>query len=190
MFVLPLETASKPVLAENQEHASEGVAADSNKDEVDGADLEEWFREIRGMMTDDEREPPDEEVLPHSREEAPGSHVDDDRVQAECESEVAGMKWQEIVFTELLDTKTPKSVCQAVGRIHAQLVELGLPLLRIHADSGKEFTEPPLRDHYAGERGIRLTHAPPTEHDSNGRVENVVKRLKKPGEGQHPAGRW
>ena len=81
------------------------------------------------------------------------------------------------MFTEMLDSKSPAAVCQAVGKIHAQLVEYGFPLVRIHADAGKEFTEPPLRK-YTGDRGIMLTHAPPTEHNSNGRVENAIKRLK------------
>ena len=82
----------------------------------------------------------------------------------DLEKEAAGMAWREIVFVELLDTKTPKSLCLAVGRIHAQLVELGFPLVRIHADAGTEFADDRLKE-YASSRGILLTLAPPTEHD-------------------------
>ena len=96
----------------------------------------------------------------HDPVDGEGSQVDSARdiIQEVYAGEAKGLKWAEVVFTELLDNKTPKAVARAVGRIHAQLTEMGFPLARIHGDAGREFTEPPLRN-YAAERGILFSHA-------------------------------
>ncbi|CAE7226193.1 unnamed protein product [Symbiodinium sp. CCMP2592] len=194
VLVVPVDAQGKPVLGEDQEQAS-GEDKDACVRDVDPdfeelqKDVDEWF----GALADDasevyegpealwEGENLEAEVpLEGERLDAPEVGGPEDawaKQQSDYEKEAEGMAWREVVFVELLDRKTPQSVCLAVGRIHAQLVELGFPLARIHADAGTEFTDERLRE-YAASRGILLTLAPPTEHDSNGRVENVVKRLK------------
>ena len=184
-LVVPVDARGRPVLGEDQEQAP---AADDDKDagapDVDQdledllEDIDEWFGVsgdgVSAIQVNSEIQ------LEGERLDAPaGESLQDAQGQQtfDLEKEAAGMAWREIVFVELLDTKTPKSVCLAVGRIHAQLVELGFPLVRIHADAGTEFADDRLKE-YASSRGILLTLAPPTEHDSNGRIENVIKRLK------------
>ncbi|CAE7949334.1 abcG4 [Symbiodinium sp. KB8] len=163
-LVVPVDARGKPVLGEDQEQAP---AADDDKDagapDVDQdlgdllKDIDEWFGApgdgVSAIQVNSEIQ------LEGERLDAPaGESLQDAQGQQtfDLEKEAAGMAWREIVFVELLDTKTPKSVCLAVGRIHAQLVELGFPLVRIHADAGTEFADDRLKE-YASSRGILLT---------------------------------
>ena len=76
-----------------------------------------------------------------------------------------------------LKRKTPTEVEQGLARILAELSTLGLPVARIHTDSGTEFVNPLMRKMVTKHQLLQTCSAP-EEHNSNGRVENVVQRLK------------
>ena len=83
----------------------------------------------------------------------------------------------ELVFVEPLDSKSPGEVAGALGRILAQLAVLQLPVVRVHTDAGSEFMSLPFR-RFVDSKGLLHTAAAPQDHNANGRVENVVRRLK------------
>ncbi|CAE7939580.1 unnamed protein product [Symbiodinium necroappetens] len=91
--------------------------------------------------------------------------------------EVEGLHWRELVFVEAMRRKTPTSVAQFTSKILGEIRELGFPVTRIHSDAGSEFITPQMRA-LAARNDIRQTCAAPEEHDSNGRIENVIKRMK------------
>ena len=185
-YLLPVTQDGKPLLTEAQE---QGTAEEEAEMAELSQEVRDWFDDLSAGAEDHEEG--DAEAAAEARvcgiqkEGVPSGVEGDDSggksagdvIQEVYAGEAKGLKWSELVFTELLDNKAPKTVTRAIGRIHAQLIELGLPLARTHGDAGREFTEPPLRD-YAAERGIMFSHAAPTEHDSNGRVENTIRRLK------------
>ena len=99
------------------------------------------------------------------------------KLDDEADAENRPIKMVELVFVEPLDSKGPNEVAHATARICAQLEVLKLPIARIHTDAGSEFISTPFR-RFVDARGILHTAAAPQEHNSNGRVENVVRRLK------------
>ena len=96
---------------------------------------------------------------------------------SERQCAVPGLKWKEIIFTEPVRRKTPAAVEQALSKIILEIAELGLPVNRIHSDSGTEFVNPLMR-RLTTKYGLRQTCSAPEEHNSNGRIENVVRRVK------------
>ena len=96
---------------------------------------------------------------------------------AERECKVSGLRWKEIVFTEPIRRKTPAAAEQAVNKNILEIVELGFHITRIHSDSGSEFINDHMR-RLANKYSLKQTCSAPEEHNSNGRIENVVQRLK------------
>ena len=99
----------------------------------------------------------------------------DGLTKAQKECEVPGLRWKEVIFVEPIKRKTP--VEEALTRILTTLHEIGLPVSRIHSDSGTEFISPNMRK-LVTRHSIRQTCSAPEEHNSNGRIENVIQRLK------------
>ncbi|CAE7378845.1 unnamed protein product, partial [Symbiodinium sp. KB8] len=127
-------------------------------------DLAAWFGDER--CAKDESPPAGRELLARCAED-----------EAQLEADAGSIKMVELVFVEALDTKAPTEVAHAAARIMAKLQALKLPVVKVHTDSGSEFVSAPFR-RFVDARGILHTVAAPQEHNSNGRVENVVRRLK------------
>ena len=187
VLTVPVDQHGRPVLGDKQEQdkAKEGDKDHGPEILPPGGiwDDAEWVEE---MLVDKVRAQAEQESEQDQTEGEREREISDKGPEGELELEVEQpkhlgpdpeLRWKEIVFVELLDRKTPKSTLLGIGRIHAQLIELGLPLTRIHTDSGTEFVTEELRE-YTASRDITLTHSAPEEHDSNGRAENVVRRLK------------
>ena len=197
VLTVPVDQHGKPVLGDKQEQdqAKEGHKDYGPELSPPGGiwDDEEWVEE---MLVDKVRAQAEQECEHDQPEVEHEREMSDEGKEGEraVESKAVGagepnqqqpkplepdpeLRWKEIVFVELLDRKTPKSTLLGIGRIHAQLIELGFPITRIHTDSGTEFVTEELRE-YTAARNITLTHSAPEEHDSNGRAENVVRRLK------------
>ena len=62
-------------------------------------------------------------------------------------------------------------------KILTELEQLGLPVTRIHTDSGTDFVSPQMR-RLATRLHLKHTCSAPEEHNSNGRIENIVRRIK------------
>ena len=132
-----------------------GGVFEEGDDEIPLRELEEWFggapRPHESLKKGDEK----------------------DEVCDDPES----IRMVELVFVEPLDSKSPGEVAGALGRILAQLAVLQLPVVRVHTDAGSEFMSLPFR-RLVDSKGLVHTAAAPQDHNANGRVENVVRRLK------------
>ena len=78
---------------------------------------------------------------------------------------------------ELEEEESCTAIEEAVARIIRDVKELGFPISRIHSDSGAEFISPNMR-RIAMRHHLKQTRSAPEEHNSNGRIENVVVTLK------------
>ena len=138
-------------------------------DPPDPCELEEWFEDVSHV--------------PHpasSLDKGLLARCEEDAVEAEERDEASlfgPVRMVELVFVEPLDSKSPGDVAGALGRIFAQLAVLHLPVVRVHTDAGSEFLSQPFR-RFVDSKGVLHTAAAPQDHNANGRVENVVRRLK------------
>ena len=138
-------------------------------DPPDPCELEEWFEDVSHV--------------PHpasSLDKGLLARCEEDAVEAEERDEASlfgPVRMVELVFVEPLDSKSPGEVAGALGRIFAQLAVLQLPVVRVHTDAGSEFLSQPFR-RFVDSKGVLHTAAAPQDHNANGRVENVVRRLK------------
>ena len=185
--VVPVDGKGKPVLGPEQQQAeaAEDTAVEADEELADYEPTE---------MPDDENHIniPLEELFGPDVEEAPlvGKALQeyeeclkacqqdaDELTAATKECKVDGLAWKEVVFVETLRRKTPAATAQALTRILTQAHELGLPVVRLHTDSGSEYVNPQIRK-MATRFQLKQTCAAPEEHNSNGRIENIVQRVK------------
>ena len=146
-----------------------GGNADPDDYPPDPCELEEWFEDVSHV--------------PHpasSLDKGLLARCEEDAVEAEERDEASlfgPVRIVELVFVEPLDSKSPGEVAGALGRIFAQLAVLQRPVVRVHTDAGSEFLSQPFR-RFVDSKGVLHTAAAPQDHNANGRVENVVCRLK------------
>ena len=155
--------------AEGGDGAPDDCEGYEPSDPPDPCELEEWFEDVSHV--------------PHpasSLDKGLLARCEEDAVEAEERDEASlfgPVRMVELVFVEPLDSKSPGEVAGALGRIFAQLAVLQLPVARVHTDAGSEFLSQPFR-RFVDSKGVLHTAAAPQDHNANGRVENVVRRLK------------
>ena len=116
-----------------------------------------------------DQEMPDQAALEACEEDAYAMSLE------EKECAVKGLQWKEVVFTEMMKKKTPVAVEQALVRIIAELTQLGLPISRFHSDSGTDFIVSPQMRKLVTRLNMKQTCSASEEHNSNGRIENIVQ---------------
>ena len=153
----------------NKEVASAQAGSDAD-DEGEGPS--DFWDEISGHAHPDnlEAEMLDQAALEACEEDAYAMSPE------EKECAVKGLQWKEVVFTEMMKKKIV-AVEQALVRIIAELTQLGLPISRFHSDSGTDFVSPQMRK-LVTRLNMKQTCSAPEEHNSTGRIENIVGRLK------------
>ena len=173
-LLVPVDDKGRPVMGEEQVHAeevqearAEGDNPPDHKPEIDDP-LEDITQH---EVVEDAVPEPDEQAVEACEQDAQGLSP------AEKLCHVPGMRWKELVFTEPMKRKSPAAVEHSLTKIILEIRELGFPVVRIHSDSGSEFISQHMR-RLVTKYGIRQTCSAPEEHNSNGRIENVVRRLK------------
>ena len=179
-LLVPVDAHGKPVLGENQQHhtveedqATRETITEERDVPAPADDLPAWedlWGEI-SALDDGEPAEADPEALERCRKDG------EEMSAEERMCVVPGLKWKEVVFTENVKRKSPAAIEEAVARIIREVKELGFPIHRIHSDSGAEFVSPNMRK-LAMRHHLKQTCSAPEEHNSNGRIENVVLRLK------------
>eukprot|EP00439_Symbiodinium_sp_Y106_P055609 s1913_g7.t1 len=81
------------------------------------------------------------------------------------------------VLTEAVTSKRQQEVASAVGRMYARIISDGLSVQRVHTDRGREYNNETLRT-WCAKFGIHKTRAFAEEHQSNGRAEAAIMRIK------------
>eukprot|EP00439_Symbiodinium_sp_Y106_P072524 s1692_g13.t1 len=81
------------------------------------------------------------------------------------------------VLTEAVTSKRQQEVACAVGRMYARILSDGLSVQRLHTDRGREYNNETLRA-WCAKFGIHKTLAFAEEHQSNGRAEAAIMRVK------------
>ena len=182
VYLLPLDRFGRPLLSEAQQKQVQNEGYIS-KVTAAGAEVEAGL----GAFSDDElaedldgllQTPDPESVRDASvREESVEKDVAVDKDPSEPEEGISELKFVEVPFVRLLNSKRPGEVAEAISSIANELKRYGFPLTRIHTDSGSEFTTGPLAK-LAHQRDWTLSHAGPEEPNSAGRAENAIRRLK------------
>ena len=179
-LVVPVDDKGRP--ADQEQAADKGDSNEKHEEEDkpepehDGpsAEAEDILEELREAFRDDDD--PDERPVHEPAMKA--CHEDArDLTDAERQCMVKGLKWKELIFTEPVRRKNPASVEQALTKIILEIAELGFPITRLHGDHGAEFVNMYVR-RMATKYSLRQTCSAPEEHNSNGRIENVIQRLK------------
>ena len=83
----------------------------------------------------------------------------------------------DFVYTEAVESKKQQVVLGAISRMYARAVADGFSVQRIHTDRGKEFNNSALRA-FCQKLGLHQTFAIPEEHQTNGRAEGAILRIK------------
>ena len=81
------------------------------------------------------------------------------------------------VYLEPIPSKNTADVLHAVGKMYAAARSDGFDVRRLHSDRGKEFFNNPMKV-WCTRHGIHKTYALPEEHQSNGRAEGAIMRVK------------
>ena len=179
VYLLPLDRFGGPLLSEAQREQvqNEGYISKVKSETVEGeAGLgvfsdSELAEDLDGLL----HIPDPESVRDESvREEAVEK---DGFVELKPDEEQPHIRFVEIPFVQLLDTKRPSEVANGISAIASRLRSYGFPITRVHTDAGREFTSGPL-EKLARSRGWEFSHAGPQEPNSAGRAENAVRRLK------------
>ena len=179
-LVVPVDATGKPVLGPEQRQANEEKHQPHNPEGPGGSEADDEA-ELPVDLWDELQGPPDRDdhEAVELNQEALEACVEDAYAMSKDEREctVQGLRWKEVVFTEMMRRKTPAAVEQGLVRILTELEQLGLPVTRIHSDSGTDFVSPQMR-RLVTRLNLKQTCSAPEEHNSNGRIENVVQRLK------------
>ena len=182
-LLVPVDGKGRPVLGPDQKQEElspderEALKPlDEGQDEP-GDDSQD--NEYAGLWAFEDDNIPNDEPEPAVKEQAMDACKEDAKGfnKAELECRVEGLRWKELVFTEPIRRKTPAAAEQAVTKVIMEISELGFPSTRIHSDSGSEFINDHMR-RLVTKYGLKHTCSAPEEHNSNGRIENVVQRLK------------
>ena len=182
-LLVPVDGKGRPVLGPDQKQEEpspdEREALKPLEEAQDEPGYDSQDDEYAGLWAFEDDNIPDEEPEPAVKEQAMDACQEDAKGlnKAELECRVEGLRWKELVFTEPIRRKTPTAAEQAVTKVIMEISELGFPITRIHSDSGSEFINDHMR-RLVTKYGLKQTCSAPEEHNSNGRIENVVQRLK------------
>ena len=80
-------------------------------------------------------------------------------------------------FVEPIAGKTQQNVLAAIRKMRAEAQSLGFEVKRLHTDRGREYNNSGLRN-FCNQHSIVKTLAFAEEHQSNGRVESLIGRVK------------
>ena len=83
----------------------------------------------------------------------------------------------DFVYTAAVESKKQQVVLGAISRMYARAIADGFSVQRIHTDRGKEFSNSALRA-FCQKFGLHQTFAIPEEHQTNGRAEGAILRIK------------
>ena len=81
------------------------------------------------------------------------------------------------VLTEPVPSKKQQEVTNAISRMYARIVSDGFSVQRLHSDRGREYNNETLKT-WCAKFGIHKTLAFAEEHQSNGRAEAAIMRVK------------
>ena len=81
------------------------------------------------------------------------------------------------VYVEAVATKSTADVLTAVGRMYAAARSEGFDVRRIHTYRGREYYNAAMRT-WCARHGLHKTFVLPEEHQSNGRAEGAIMRVK------------
>ena len=81
------------------------------------------------------------------------------------------------VYVEPVASKATSDVLTAVGRMYAAARSEGFDVRRIHSDRGREYYDASMRT-WCARHGLHRTFALPEEHQSNGRAQGAIMRVK------------
>ena len=93
------------------------------------------------------------------------------------ELELPTVPMVELVWVEPLARKTESETLRAVKRVTAAITLLGLPVIRVHTDGGREFCNKGFRA-FCDDKGFVKSCTGGDDFKSNGRVENMIGVLK------------
>ena len=147
--------------------------------------------DLGGALDDEEifadgEDEPDEPLNPKELAEAKSSqgtwdeliNRDQQAWREEAEREhLPQIKLVEWPFVEPIAKKTQQNVLAAVRKMRAEALNLGFEVRRIHTDRGREYQNAGLRA-FCNQHSIVKTLAFAEEHQSNGRVESLIGRVK------------
>ena len=83
----------------------------------------------------------------------------------------------DFVYTEAVNSKKQQVVLGALSRIYARAISDGFSVQRIHTDRGREFRNSAIQA-FCQKFGLHRTFAIAEEHQTNGRAEGAILRLK------------
>ena len=83
----------------------------------------------------------------------------------------------DFVYTEAVESKKQQVVLGAISRMYARAIADGFSVQRIHTDRGREFSNSALQT-FCQKFGLHQTFAIPEEHQTNGRAEGAILRVK------------
>ena len=167
-----------PIL-ELQEKPEDQPEVGPPDEELGGAlDDEEFFAD--GEDETDDPLPPKEiaeaKASQASWDELVKRDQEDWRKEAEKEH-LPKVKLVEWPFVEVVPGKTQQNVLNAIRKMRTEALSLGFEVRRIHTDRGREYLNNGLKG-FCSQHSIIKTLAFAEEHQSNGRVESLIGRIK------------
>ncbi|CAE7275199.1 RE1 [Symbiodinium sp. CCMP2456] len=83
----------------------------------------------------------------------------------------------DVLFTEAVESKRQQEVTAAVSRMYAKAISDGYDVRRVHTDRGREFNNAALKA-FCSRFALHQTFALAEEHQTNGRAEGAILRIK------------
>ena len=141
----------------------------------------EWFLE-RGMEIEDPECEPSQKELKEGKEAWNEWEKVVKRSRKEWMEEAKAdylpkVSMVDFIYTEAVDSKAQQVVLGATSRIYARAIADGFSVRRVHTDRGREFSNQALRN-FCQKFGLHQTFAIPEEHQTNGRAEGAILRIK------------
>ena len=167
-----------PIL-ELQDRGEEAVEEVMPSEEIGGAIDDEEF------LADGEDEPDDPATQKEIAEAKASKTSWDELVERdqrswmkEAEKDyLPRVKLIEWPFVEVVPNKTQQNVLNAIRKMRSEALSLGFEIRRIHTDRGREYLNNGLKG-FCNQHSIVKTLAFAEEHQSNGRVESLIGRIK------------
>ena len=174
-----MDLRGRPVLGLDQEQAADVQESDEGRDKNPEEPHEpEWQPPYWDSMREALEELDDVKALDGDQRAAEKCEADAQGMSpAEKACSIPGLRWREHISVEPMRRKTPASAEQALNKVITEAHEMGFPVVRLHSDSGSEFVSSHVR-RLVTKFGMKQTCSAPEEHNSNGRIENVVRRIK------------
>ncbi|CAE7523117.1 RE1, partial [Symbiodinium necroappetens] len=83
----------------------------------------------------------------------------------------------DVLFTEAVESKRQQEVVGAISRMYAKAISDGYDVRRVHTDRGREFNNAALKS-FCSKFALHQTFALAEEHQTNGRAEGAILRVK------------